>query len=85
MLKRIEEFLHYLSAERGSPRNTIEAYRNDLNGLVKFAEKKNNFASQENPISRELIVNYLAELNERQYAKSTDARKIAELKSFCTY
>ena len=40
MLKRIEEFLHYLSAERGSPRNTIEAYRNDLNGLVKFAEKQ---------------------------------------------
>ena len=59
MLKRIEEFLHYLSAERGSPRNTIEAYRNDLNGLVKFAEKANITVDHENTISRELIINYL--------------------------
>jgi len=85
MLKRIEEFLHYLSAERGSPRNTIEAYRNDLNGLVKFTEKLNNTVEHGNSISRELIINYLAELNQREYAKSTVARKIAVLKSFCTY
>ena len=85
MLKRIEEFLHYLSAERGSPRNTIEAYRNDLNGLVKFAEKTMNTVDHTNAISRELIINYLTDLNERQYAKSTVARKIAVLKSFCTY
>ncbi len=37
MEQRIEAFLHYLSAERGSSKNTIDAYRNDLTRFEEFA------------------------------------------------
>ena len=33
---RIDAFLHYMSAERGSSRNTIDAYRNDLTRFASF-------------------------------------------------
>ncbi|MCK9494715.1 MAG: site-specific integrase, partial [Dehalococcoidia bacterium] len=38
MQDRIEAFLHYLSAERGASKNTIDAYRNDLGGFRKFID-----------------------------------------------
>lgn len=101
MLDRVEEFLHYLSAERGSSKNTIDAYRNDLNGFAKFAantqtsttnvddngqNKRAELDSLEaQVISRQLVVHYLADLNEREYAKATVARKVAAVKSFCSF
>lgn len=35
--QRIEAFLHYMSAERGASKNTIDAYRNDLTRFAEFA------------------------------------------------
>ena len=43
MKTAIEEFLHYLSVERGLAENTIAAYRRDLSGYVKYLEKLNSF------------------------------------------
>jgi integrase/recombinase XerD len=36
--QRIEAFLHYMSAERGASKNTIDAYRNDLTRFAEFAQ-----------------------------------------------
>jgi len=100
VLDRVEDFLHYLSAERGSSKNTIDAYRNDLNGFSKFALERRgaalvsggagNGTSEDagvpaKSIDRQLVVDFLAELNRREYAKATVARKVAAVKSFSAF
>jgi len=84
--ERIEAFLHYLSAERGASKNTIDAYRNDLGGFRKFIDG-NGFASPEveRAVTRDSINSYIGDLNDRRYAKATVARKVAAVKSFCTF
>jgi len=85
--ERVTAFLHYLSAERGSSKNTIDAYRNDLSGFAAFAvaHGKNGSSPDASEIDRDLINGYIADLNGRQYAKSTVARKVAAVKSFCAF
>ena len=94
MLDRVEDFLHYLSAERGSSKNTIDAYRNDLTSLSRFAAARkpaaanaanNGHSTAVKSIDRQLVLDFLADLNQRQYAKATVARKVAAVKSFCAF
>src|SRR5262249_33477467 len=89
MEQRIEAFLHYMSAERGASKNTIDAYRNDL---TRFAEFCNNGASSNGAradvlnIDRDVITNYILWLrNKNEYAPATVARKVAAVKSFCAF
>ena len=37
MREPIDSFLNYLAVEKGYSGHTIDAYRNDLNGLTEFA------------------------------------------------
>ena len=87
MEERVTAFLHYLSAERGSSKNTIDAYRNDLRGFMEFAagSGSNGATPQASDIDGDLIAGFVAHLNSRQYAKSTVARKVAAVKSFCAF
>ena len=88
MQDRIEAFLHYMSAERGSSRNTIDAYRNDLTRFAGFAAERANGAAPAPPasvIDRQLIADYVAWLGDRDYAPTTVARKMAAVKSFCGF
>ena len=86
MHDRVQSFLHYMSAERGASRNTIDAYRNDLNGFVGFVgEQDGGAAITPGSIDRELVTAYIAWLGDRSYAASTVARKVAALKSFCGF
>ena len=86
MNDRVEAFLHYLSAERGSSKNTIDAYRNDLTGFVKFLNADGGAGSDPaKSVTRDSINGYIGNLNERRYAKATVARKVAAVKSFCAF
>ena len=87
MHDRVQSFLHYMSAERGASRNTIDAYRNDLSGFVGFAGEQNGSDAELTPgcIDRDLVTAYIVWLGERSYAASTIARKVAALKSFCGF
>ena len=86
MQDRVEDFLHYLSAERGSSKNTTDAYRNDLKGFAKFlAERLGRDVLSPKAIDRAAVLGYIADLNLRAYAKATVARKVAAVKSFCAF
>ena len=99
MEDRVDGFLHYMSAERGASKNTIDAYRNDLNGFSGFAIAQTNNGTNGSSgsngpsssvvidwkIDRTLIVDYIGWLNDKQYAKATVARKVAAVKSFCAF
>ena len=89
MEQRVEAFLHYLSAERGASKNTIDAYRNDLTRFTEFTADhtgKDGAGASTEAISRDLITNYILWLrDENQYAAATVARKVAAVKSFFAF
>ena len=87
MQDRIQSFLHYMSAERGSSKNTIDAYRNDLTRFAEFSDERsgNGISAPASAIDRELITDYIGWLHGRAYAPATVARKVAAVKSFCGF
>ena len=81
----IERFLTYLSVEKGFSDNTLFAYRNDLSQLASFAEEdatKRGLTPSWANFNRQGILSYLLNLKERGYAATTQARKVAAIKSF---
>lgn len=76
----INTFLQYLVDERGYSRNTLSAYRNDLNQMMAFleAEKKKGLLESND----ELLKSYLIDLRGKGYSPATAARKVASARSF---
>ncbi len=85
----IANFLSALSVEKGSPNNTLDAYRNDLSQFAAFVRKQT--AKSDGPlpgweaVDRPLLLNYMVNLRERSYAPATMARKVAAVKSFFNF
>ncbi len=85
MREAIDNFLDYLTVEKGYSKNTIAAYRNDLDRLASFAEKEateRGITPSWASFSREQLLSYLLDLKERGYVSTTSARKVAAIKSF---
>ena len=80
-----ERFLTYLEVEKNCSQHTIESYQKDLAAFAEFMlrrNKQNFFWQQTGPLD---VRGYLAELNEKQYARRTIARRISALRSFFKY
>jgi len=82
--ERIDEFLEYLSVEKGYSPNTLSAYDIDLTQflgyLMALAEGRRWAWAG---VEKADIISYIMHLKEeRQYASSTVARKVAAIKSF---
>jgi integrase/recombinase XerD len=80
MKAQVDEFLRFLSVEKGYSRHTIAAYRNDLTQFLGFLA--DTTASRWGEVDRTHIIQYVRFLKERKYARSTVARKMAAVKSF---
>jgi len=88
MIKSIENFLHYLSVEKGYSENTISAYKNDLAGLIEYAQKDAAFSrpgASWAHFTRQHMLGYMLNLKERGYVATTSARKIAAARSFFSF
>jgi integrase/recombinase XerD len=81
----IKKFLAYLKAEKGLTENTAFAYENDLSQLAIFVEaeaaKAGAMPSWDN-FSHQAMMSYLLALQEKKYAATTRARKLAAARSF---
>lgn len=83
MLETIEDFLNFLALEKGSPPNTLVAYRNDLTQLARYLDNQDTFEVKSwDEVDKDMIIAYILYLKEREYAPSTVARKVAATKSF---
>jgi len=80
----IEEFVSYLSIERGLAENTVQSYLHDLNSFYNYVHDKLKIISLED-ITGDIIIGYLLYLQKSGKATSTLARHIAALKSFFHY
>ncbi|MFQ5924732.1 MAG: site-specific tyrosine recombinase XerD [Dehalococcoidia bacterium] len=85
MQQEIQSFLNHLSIEKGFSPNTTYAYSNDLSQLADFVEELamvQGYDPQWSAVDRNLLISYILNLKERNYAPATVARKVAAVKSF---
>lgn len=76
----LNEFLNYLSVERGLSKNTILAYRRDLNKYIEFLERR-KVGSIEN-VTRRMISSYLLELKDGGLSANSISRNLVAIKVF---
>jgi integrase/recombinase XerD len=80
----LDEFLSFLSAEKGASNNTVAAYRNDLRQLATYMKPKEDGKSWEK-VDRIIIQDFILDLKKRKYAETTVARKVAAIRSFFSF
>lgn len=77
----VNDFLHYLIVERGLAKNTVIAYRRDLEDYTAFLKEKESLTSL-NDVIRGHIIQYLMSLKQQGRASTTLARHIASIRTF---
>ena len=81
MEKYLQEFLNYLTVEKGLAENSTLAYKSDLVRYIDYLENKKKIASFEK-VKHDDIVDYLSTLKEQEFAASSISRNVAVIKSF---
>ena len=84
MRKSTEEFLTYLSIEKGGSANTVAAYRNDLQQLADFIGSRPGAKGWQS-LDRETSQDFILHLKERGYTETSVARKVAAVRSFFAF
>lgn len=83
MQQEISQFLDYLQSEKGYSENTTAAYRNDLGQFYTFLlEEYADSVHSWTDVSDDIVQEYVAQMNNKSYAASSVARKVAAIKSF---
>ena len=79
----IEEFLNYISVERGLSRNTIDAYGRDLRQFVAYLQQAGYDSLAE--VHSHTLVDYLRKLQQEGLKPTSVTRKLAAIRSFFQY
>ena len=86
MQEALAEFMHHLSLERNASPHTVKSYREDLvQALDYFRTRIGGEAPRPAQLSTRVVRAYLAWLNEQGYARSTIARRLAAVRSWCRF
>jgi len=83
MKEHVEEFLNYLTVERGLAKNTIEAYRRDLAKLINFLSKRS--IDSFDKVKRSDITDYLMNQKDRKLTSTTLSRNLVAIKMLFRY
>ncbi len=79
----IASFLQYVQVERGYTPNTLSAYRSDLRQFKAYVEEADLQTWQ--ALTPELLEQFVAMLQGRDYKSATVARKVASARSFLNF
>lgn len=82
MRQSLDEFLDFLSAEKGASSNTIAAYKNDLQQLADFIGSNGSGWAA---LDRSAIQDFILDLKQRGYTETSVARKVAAVRSFFAF
>ena len=80
MKEFIDEFMNYLSVERGLAKNTLLAYRRDLDKYIDYLSKKG--IKTTTAVSREHVSNFMFDLKKHDMSPTTICRNLAAVKMF---
>jgi integrase/recombinase XerC len=82
----LAEFLRHLSLEKNASAHTVKSYREDLTQALEFFRGKLVGRTPEpGMLTTRLLRAYLAWLHEQGYAKTTIARRISSVRSWCRF
>src|SRR5437660_12615164 len=86
MDEALAEFLRHLAIEKNSSAHTVKSYREDLTQAVGFFRERNGGKAPDVRLltTRQLRA-LLSWLHERGYARSTIARRLAAVRSWCKF
>jgi len=80
MNELIEQFLSYISVERGMANNTLSSYKRDLSRFADFLKSKK--IDSIDRVSRQLINAFMMAEKERGLGSNSISRELACIKSF---
>ena len=84
MKQAVEQYLNYITVERGLSPNTLAAYRNDLTQFVDFLQSRDPMLEANDSWERvgtEALTAFVLDLHERGYSDKTKTRKVASTKA----
>ncbi|MBC8473203.1 MAG: site-specific tyrosine recombinase XerD [Candidatus Omnitrophica bacterium] len=76
----IEEFLGYLSVERGLSNNTLSSYKRDLSNFFGYLKKRRIVSIDK--VTRQMITSFMLSEKDRGLSANSISREVACLKSF---
>src|SRR6266702_1838548 len=85
MQEALAEFLHHLALEKNASAHTVKSYREDLTQAVDFFRTRLGESPRPTQLTSRVLRAYLAWLHEQGYAKSTVARRLAAVRSWCRF
>jgi integrase/recombinase XerC len=86
MEEALADFLRHLAFERNASAHTVKSYREDLTQAFDFfREKLAGRGMAPTQLTTRLLRAYLAWLHEQGYAKTTVARRLAAVRSWCRF
>jgi integrase/recombinase XerC len=86
MEEALAEFLRHLALEKNASAHTVKSYREDLTQAVAFfAERNGGHAPDVARLSTRQLRAHLAWLHEQGYARTTIARRLAAVRSWCRF
>src|SRR5438445_1576413 len=86
MQEALAEFLRHLALEKNASAHTVKSYREDLTqALGFFRERSGKQALEPGQLTTRLLRAYLAWLHDQGYAKTTIARRLAAVRSWCRF
>jgi integrase/recombinase XerC len=86
MQEALAEFLRYLGLEKNASAHTVKSYREDLTQALEFFRNRlGNDSPRPAQLTTRLLRAYLAWLHEQKYARSTVARRLAAVRSWCRF
>jgi integrase/recombinase XerD len=80
MKEFIDEFMNYLSVERGLAKNTLLAYRRDLDKYIDYLSQKSIKTTDR--VNREHVSNFMFDLKKHDMSATTICRNLAAVKMF---
>ncbi|HET6514565.1 MAG TPA: site-specific tyrosine recombinase XerD [Thermodesulfovibrionales bacterium] len=78
----IDDFLSYLSVEKGLSTNTVDSYGRDLRAFAEFLKPRQKELGR---FARTDIIDFLDDMRERNCAASSICRFLSSLKGFCRF
>ncbi len=86
MEQALADFLRQLALEKNASEHTIKSYREDLTQAIEFLRTRLGTSSpRPEQLSTRLLRAFLAWLHEQGYAKTTIARRLAAVRSWCRF
>jgi integrase/recombinase XerD len=76
----LQQFIHYLTVEKGLSTNTLDSYKRDLKQYLAYLKNAGNPNVEET--TRQDIVSHLKALREQGKANSTISRSMASIRAF---